>query len=185
MAAEAEHGHRDEGVGGFEAEGDAGDEPDLGVDRPLDRPCSIAARIDGVCATMLFCSLTNAGIRHRRAQPTHTRSIAGDSPYPCGHRVLDALRNAGDHALCFLGFRALRPGRVFPVHAVTAGHDRARCWGIEAMKISIGGTLGYPERWPLPADNREIPVEAAGRQTGSMHDSMGILPPQSTQVSQF
>ena len=33
MAAEAEHGQSDEGVGGFEAEGDAGDEPDLGVDR--------------------------------------------------------------------------------------------------------------------------------------------------------
>ena len=30
--------------------------------RPLDRPCSIAARIDGVCATMLFCGFTNAGI---------------------------------------------------------------------------------------------------------------------------
>ncbi len=33
MAAEAEHGQGDEGVGGFESEGDAGDEPDLGVDR--------------------------------------------------------------------------------------------------------------------------------------------------------
>jgi hypothetical protein len=33
VAAEAEHGHRDEGVGGFEAEGDAGEEPDRGVDR--------------------------------------------------------------------------------------------------------------------------------------------------------
>jgi len=31
MSAEAERGHRDEGVGGFETEGDAGDEPDLGV----------------------------------------------------------------------------------------------------------------------------------------------------------
>jgi hypothetical protein len=38
--------------------------------RPLDSPCSIAARIDGVWATMLFCSFTNAGIRHRRAQLT-------------------------------------------------------------------------------------------------------------------
>jgi len=36
--------------------------------RPLDRPRSIAAKIDWVCATMNFCKLTNAGIRHRRAQ---------------------------------------------------------------------------------------------------------------------
>ncbi len=33
MAAKAEHGEGDEGVGGFESEGDAGDEPHLGVDR--------------------------------------------------------------------------------------------------------------------------------------------------------
>ena len=31
MPAEAEHGEGDEGVGGFEAEGDAGHEADLGV----------------------------------------------------------------------------------------------------------------------------------------------------------
>lgn len=33
VAAEVEHGQGDEGVGGLEAEGDAGDEADLGVDR--------------------------------------------------------------------------------------------------------------------------------------------------------
>ena len=36
MAAEAEHGEGDEGVGGFEAERDAGDESDLGVHCYLD-----------------------------------------------------------------------------------------------------------------------------------------------------
>ncbi len=39
--------------------------------RPLDSPCSIAARIDGVCSTIAFCSFTKDGIRHRRAQLTH------------------------------------------------------------------------------------------------------------------
>ncbi len=33
MAAEAEHGEGDQGVGGFEAEGDAGDQPYPRVDR--------------------------------------------------------------------------------------------------------------------------------------------------------
>jgi len=35
--------------------------------RPFESPCSIAARIRGLCLTMLFCSFTNAGIRQRRA----------------------------------------------------------------------------------------------------------------------
>lgn len=35
MAPEAEHGEGDQGVGGFEAEGDPGDESDLGVHRYL------------------------------------------------------------------------------------------------------------------------------------------------------
>ncbi len=33
MAAEAEHGEGDEGVGGFESEGDAGDQSDSRIDR--------------------------------------------------------------------------------------------------------------------------------------------------------
>ena len=73
MAAEAEHGQSDEGVGGFEAEGDAGDEPDLGVDRfgaavgqsVLDR-----GQVRRGVRDDAFCSFTNAGIRHRRAQLT-------------------------------------------------------------------------------------------------------------------
>lgn len=36
--------------------------------RPLDRPCSIAARIRALCFTMLFWSFTKDGIRQRRAQ---------------------------------------------------------------------------------------------------------------------
>jgi hypothetical protein len=32
VSGEAEHGEADQGVGVFEAEGDAGEEPDLGVD---------------------------------------------------------------------------------------------------------------------------------------------------------
>jgi len=50
VAAEGQHGEGDQGVGVLEAEGGAGDEPDLGVDRsisPLDRPCSRAAWIAG------------------------------------------------------------------------------------------------------------------------------------------
>jgi len=39
--------------------------------RPLDRLCSIAAKILAWCFTMLLCSFTNAGIRHRRAQPIY------------------------------------------------------------------------------------------------------------------
>ena len=39
--------------------------------RPLDRLCSIAARILARCLTMLFCSFTNDGIRQRRAQLIH------------------------------------------------------------------------------------------------------------------
>src|SRR5680860_1004264 len=39
--------------------------------RPLDRLCSIAARIRERCLTMLFCSFTNEGIRQRRAQLIH------------------------------------------------------------------------------------------------------------------
>ena len=38
---------------------------------PFDRSCSIAARIRARCLTMLFCSYTKAGIRHRRAQLIH------------------------------------------------------------------------------------------------------------------
>lgn len=34
---------------------------------PLDRLCSIAARIRARCVTMLFCSFTKCGIRQRRA----------------------------------------------------------------------------------------------------------------------
>jgi hypothetical protein len=78
VAAEAEHGHRNEGSGGFEPKAMRVRSRILVVTdsvRPLDKPCSIAARIDGVCATMLFCSLTNAGMRHRRAQLTQ-RTIA-------------------------------------------------------------------------------------------------------------
>ena len=33
MASEVEHGEGDQGVGGSEAEGDAGDESDLGIHR--------------------------------------------------------------------------------------------------------------------------------------------------------
>ena len=44
--------------------------------RPLDRPCSIAARIDDRWATMLFCSFTKTGMRQRLAQPTHRSSAS-------------------------------------------------------------------------------------------------------------
>lgn len=39
--------------------------------RPLDRLCSMAARILVLCLMMLFCSFTNDGIRQRRAQLIH------------------------------------------------------------------------------------------------------------------
>src|SRR5680860_745409 len=39
--------------------------------RPLERLCSIAARVLTLCLTMLFWSFTNDGIRHRRAQLIH------------------------------------------------------------------------------------------------------------------
>ena len=39
--------------------------------RPLLNPCSIEARMESRCLTMLFWSFTNDGIRERRAQPTH------------------------------------------------------------------------------------------------------------------
>ena len=38
--------------------------------RPLDRPCSIAARTDGVCSMIVLCKFTKDGIRHQRAQLT-------------------------------------------------------------------------------------------------------------------
>ena len=46
MAAEAEHGEGDQGVGRCESERDAGHESDLGVHstRPLESPCSIDAQ---------------------------------------------------------------------------------------------------------------------------------------------
>ena len=44
--------------------------------RSLERPCSIAARIAVRCLTMLRWSLTSAGIRHRRVQPTHLSSAS-------------------------------------------------------------------------------------------------------------
>lgn len=48
VAAEGEHGQRDQRLGGAEAERDAGQHPDLGVDSisPWDSPWSRAASID-------------------------------------------------------------------------------------------------------------------------------------------
>jgi len=58
MAAEAEHAHRDEGVGDLKPKAmrvmSRIEVVLTDSVRPLDKPCSIAARIDGVCATMLF-----------------------------------------------------------------------------------------------------------------------------------
>ena len=79
MAAEVEEGEGDQGFGRLEPERDAGDEAVLVlVDSisPLDRPCSIAARIRGRCLTMLFCSFTKAGIRQRRAQLIHRSRVS-------------------------------------------------------------------------------------------------------------
>nr|WP_327205349.1 ATP-binding cassette domain-containing protein [Rhodococcus opacus] len=42
--------------------------------RRLSQPCSIAARIESLWVTMLFCRATNSGIRDRRAQPIHRSS---------------------------------------------------------------------------------------------------------------
>ena len=50
MAAEGEHGESDEGFGAGEAEGDSGEEPDLGVGR-LDEAVGetlVEGRVDGV-----------------------------------------------------------------------------------------------------------------------------------------
>ena len=38
---------------------------------PLDRPCSIAARIEDRCLVMVRASLTNGSMRQRLAQPIH------------------------------------------------------------------------------------------------------------------
>lgn len=52
--------------------------------RPLERSCSLAARILGLCLTMLLCSDTNAGIRQRRAQLIHlSQGLDGSG---VGHR---------------------------------------------------------------------------------------------------
>lgn len=73
MTTEAEEGEGDQRIGGLESERDPGDQPDLGVDSisPLDRLCSIAARILALCLTMLLASFTNDGMRQRRAQLIH------------------------------------------------------------------------------------------------------------------
>ena len=54
--------------------------------RPLDRLCSIAARILARCLTMLFCSLTNDGIRRRRAQRIHRARASAATPKGHGQR---------------------------------------------------------------------------------------------------
>jgi hypothetical protein len=42
--------------------------------RPFDNPCSMAARMAGLWTRMLFCSATNAGMRHRLALSIHRSS---------------------------------------------------------------------------------------------------------------
>ena len=74
MAAKGEHSEGDEGVGDLN--------PNvvramslilvfIDSTRPLERPCSIAARIAVRCLVIDFWSLTNVGILQRRAQSTH------------------------------------------------------------------------------------------------------------------
>ena len=74
MAAEAEHGEGDQGSGVANPNAMRVMSRILVLTdsmRPLDRPCSIAARIEALCFTIRRCRLTKAGMRQRRAQPIH------------------------------------------------------------------------------------------------------------------
>lgn len=74
MAAKVEHREGDKGVGVTKPKAIRVISRTLVLTdsmRPLDGPCSIVARIEWRCRTILRCSVTNAGIRQRRAKPIH------------------------------------------------------------------------------------------------------------------
>ena len=65
--------------------------------RPLERPCSIQARIAARWLTIVFCSFTNAAIRQRRAQPT-SRAERNAARAQRAEADLANIRDELDHA---------------------------------------------------------------------------------------
>ena len=65
--------------------------------RPLERPCSIQARIAARWLTIVFCSFTNAAIRQRRAQPT-SRAERNAARAQRAEADLTKIRGELDHA---------------------------------------------------------------------------------------
>jgi hypothetical protein len=79
VASEVKHGQGDEGVGDLKPKVTRVMRRILVLTdsmRPLDRPCSIAARIEALCLTIRRCRSTKVGMRQRRVQPIQASSAS-------------------------------------------------------------------------------------------------------------